>query len=247
MCYNVQTVKAMGNTANAGLAILNETDFPVTCTCSMGATQRYENHVQPGQILYRWPGAVWMTLAASQTTESTMYTDDRCRNQFSLVSVAFGGGGSSAVGNILANIFANMVDTGVSRSVEATRAINALTTLAAFFTKIMGLFSYPIASLKSEKALTSDEIESESLRSYEQALRSSNLETSQIGCYGGRDGTWLILSGGPQKYITSDGKVRWSPRRFHFQTSEQDRSMDARGIHTLFVSMLLRPARQSDA
>ena len=126
------------------------------------------------------------------------------------MSLAFGGG-SSFAGNIGANIIASMVDTSVSRSAEATRAINAISKLATFVTMIVGWFN-PIVSLRGDKALTNEHIESK--RSYEKALRSSNLETSQMGCYAGGDGTWLILSGGPQKHTMPDGIEWWSPGDF---------------------------------
>ena len=54
----------MGNDASAGYGIINETEYKVTLGASMGATYYYENNVMPGQIWYRRPGAVYMTIYA---------------------------------------------------------------------------------------------------------------------------------------------------------------------------------------
>ena len=147
----------MGNTANAGLAILNETEFPVTCTCSMGTTHRYEDHVQPGQIFYRWPGAVWMTLAASRTTESTRYTDERCRNELSLVGWVFGGSIAAAM---IATTTALIARTGsaISTSMSGlTRAIQAsvIPKITELVRSVIGLFN-PLTLLGSDRTSTSD-------------------------------------------------------------------------------------------
>lgn len=63
---------------NAGFGILNNANFAITFGCSIAATDYYENDVQPGEIFYRWPGAVWMTLFARPTTDKTRYTNGKC-------------------------------------------------------------------------------------------------------------------------------------------------------------------------
>ena len=68
----------MGNDQTMGVAILNNTNFKITCGASMGATQKYGNDIMPGEIWYRHTGAVWVTLFAMPTTEKTRYSDGRC-------------------------------------------------------------------------------------------------------------------------------------------------------------------------
>ena len=70
----VNTPKSqMGNDKTMGVAILNNTNFQITCGDSMGATEKYANDIMPGEIWYRHIGAVWVTLFAMPTTDKTRY------------------------------------------------------------------------------------------------------------------------------------------------------------------------------
>ena len=211
----------MGNTANSGLAILNETDFPVTCTCSMGATHHYENHVQPGQIFYRWPGAVWMTLSAFRTTESTLYTPEKCRKELIVTGCLIAGGGLITAGTIAAAIVAGPAVARTTGSVVAKSGVFAGATkkrafsIAAVIQFLASNYGHKLMPDYNTGACPFDALTNvKSMASYEEALKISNLKVSRAGCYAGGDGTWLILSGGPQFQETSAGEGRWIAQDF---------------------------------
>ena len=52
----------MGNNTSCGFGVVNNTKFNLTVRLSMGATHYFENDIRPGQVFYRWPGAVWYTV-----------------------------------------------------------------------------------------------------------------------------------------------------------------------------------------
>lgn len=174
----------MGVHTDGGFGVLNMTNFKITCGLSMGATHYYENDVLPGQIFYRWPGAVWYTVYCLPTTDSTRMTDGKCAKEIITVSASAIGAGAAAV----ASLFAGGAFLPAAWSLAALTTVGGATGLALSLgvgAAFAGASTYYGTKEAFESALQS-------------AFEKSHLYAEKKGCYGGGSGTWLVLQGGPR-------------------------------------------------
>ena len=116
----------MGVHTDGGFGVLNMTNFKITCGLSMGATHYYENDVLPGQIFYRWPGAVWYTVYCLPTTDSTRMTDGKCAKEIITVTASAVGAGAAAI----ASLFAGGAFLPAAWSLAALTTVGGATGLA---------------------------------------------------------------------------------------------------------------------
>jgi hypothetical protein len=187
--------------ADLGFGLLNMTNFKITVGLSMGATHYYENDVLPGQIFYRWPGAVWYTLYCCPTTDQTRMTDGKAAREIITVagsSIAAAISGLALLSGVLspaAIALAPLTTLGGATGLVITSGIQAALAAATTFYSAEG-------ALKS--ALQS-------------AFEHSNLYAEKKGCYGGGKGTWLILKGGPRIIPLKDGQAKIEPRDFSLE------------------------------
>ena len=170
----------MGNTKTCGFGVLNNSRLQeINVGMSMGALHKFENSVKYGEIFYRWPGAVWYTVMAfaRQPDGSNDITSGRVGKEVALAA-----------------LFA----TGVGAITMAPLAAAAMTG-AALATQL----KTKVADRKlTDKDLNEPDIGLyESVEEYQEGFRKafteSNLHCEKKRCYGGGNGSWLIVEGGP--------------------------------------------------
>eukprot|EP00756_Hemistasia_phaeocysticola_P011049 Hpha_TRINITY_DN15078_c8_g2::TRINITY_DN15078_c8_g2_i3::g.123701::m.123701 len=176
----------MGNKM-AGYGLLNETDVPVTVGLSMGGYHYYENSVLPGEIFYRWPGAVHYTITCFPTGDDTYITDGSCVSSTIMSSVA---GIATAAATLATMGAASVVAAGAVTGTTVCGVVVSGSVLSAVYA------AAGIVAVIGE--LWGGSETNEKLQQWLCALGESQLYVSKAGFYGGGSGSWVVLKGGPQ-------------------------------------------------
>lgn len=173
----------MGNTQTCGFGVLNKSHIKeINIGLSMAGTHYYENAVGDGEIFYRWPGAVHYTAYAFVRTPDGKndITDGKCAAQIagaSIIGIVTAGATVLTMGSMLtptAFLFAPLTTAGGAAGLVAE---------ATVLGTVDGLVAYGSAEAAT-KALGL-------------AFKNSQLYCEKKGCYGGGDGSWLVVEGGP--------------------------------------------------
>lgn len=184
----------MGNTQTCGFGVLNKSNIKqINVGLSMAATHKFENGIKPGEIFYRWPGAVHYTVYAyaRQPDGSNDITEGQVAKEVSLGVFIYG----AIAGVTVATMGSMLSPAAIALAPLAmTGGVATLTAEAAVIGAIEGVAVYGTAKA-AEHALGL-------------AFKESNLYCQLKGCYGGGDGSWLIVEGGP--YMDSAGL--WQPQ-----------------------------------
>ena len=170
---------------------------------SMAATHKYENRVRSGEIFYRWPGAVHYTVYAHarQPDGSNDITGGQVAKEVTLGVFIYG----AIAGATVATMGAMLTPAAVALAPLAVYGgVATLTAEATIAGAIAGAGVYASAE-KATKALGL-------------AFEKSNLYCQMKGCYGGGNGSWLVVEGGP--YM--DSKGYWQPRDLKLRMATQE-------------------------
>lgn len=182
----------MGNTQTCGFGVLNESHMKeLNIGLSMAGTHYYENAVRDGKIFYRWPGAVHYTVyaMARDPEGKNDITDGQCAKEItgaSLVGIVTAGATVMTMGSMLtptAFLFAPLTHVGGAAGLVAQASVlGAIDGIGAYAT--------------SEAATKAIGL----------AFKNSKLYCESKGCYGGGNGSWLAVTGGP--YLDKEGYWR---------------------------------------
>ena len=149
---------------------------------SMAGTHYYENSVKEGKIFYRWPGAVHYTVYAFVRSPDGKndLTNGTCAKEIvgsSIIGIVTAGITVATMGSMLtpaAMLFAPLTTVGGTAGLMAEAA--GAGGIAAF-----GAYG---SAAKATEAMGL-------------AFKNSELYCQMKGCYGGGNGSWLIVEGGP--------------------------------------------------
>ena len=128
----------MGNNT-CGFGVVNNTEFDLTVCLSMGATHYYENDIRPGEVFYRWPGAVWYTVSVYPSELGGRMTGKQQGKEIALAIGIGLGAGAAAAGAAI--VFAGTAvvgggaaavagAAGVAGAAEAATVATGVTTLS---------------------------------------------------------------------------------------------------------------------
>eukprot|EP01084_Bolivina_argentea_P263019 445037_1 len=181
----------MGNSQSCGFGALNNTGFPLTIGLSMGGTHYYENRVKPGEIFYRWPGAVYYTVFAYDSHPSRNITNAKCAKQIASIAVPL------ALGIIATAITAGVGFAGVAAGagVAAVEGTVMAVEGAAVATETVSIAGPIIATSLSAAStplgaagfyVTCEKISKPKFV--------KPVYAAKRGCYGGGKGTWIEIT-----------------------------------------------------
>ena len=201
----IVALSKMGNTQTCGFGVLNKSDMEeINVGLSMSATHKFENGIKPGEIFYRWPGAVHYTVYAfaRQPDGSNDITVGQVAKEVTFGVLKYG----ATMGAMLAPA-AIALAAPVAAYGAATLTAEAVITIAAEAviaggTAGAGVYVNAVAA---ERALGL-------------AFEKSNLYCQMKGCYGGGSGSWLVVEGGP--YM--DSKGFWQPQDLKIRQATQE-------------------------
>jgi hypothetical protein len=186
---------------------VNETPFNVTIASSMMSTHYYENNVKPGEIWYRWPGAVHETLYAFPSKGNEI-TDGRVV----IENITAGAAGIMAAAVIIATCGTAAAPGSALMPLTLTPAALALYSIPqAVGIAVSVATLMKIAAAVGLTKLVFDNFEKadnkvSKLLDFINVLktRDAQLYTEMKGCYAGGSGTWLAL-----RFDTSDAKFKF--------------------------------------
>ena len=202
----------MGNQISMGIGILNNTNFKITVGLSMGATHYYENDVLPGQIFYRNPGDVWYTIYAYPTSSKTRLTDGQLAKEILTISL-------SSIAAAIAGILT--LGTAIAPTALTLAPITHVGGLVGLATETIGLAAFDgvagyYGGIKAANF------------AFKTAIEKSNLYAEMKGCYCGRSGTYIELTGGTGMH--SDGY--WQPGDFKMTIRNREYLWDRGSLTT---------------
>ena len=112
----------MGNKESCGFGAVNNTKHNLTVCMSMGATHYFENDIAPGEVFYRWPGAVWYTVYVYPSELYRKMTTARVAKEVGIATAIGVIGGIGLVGSIVGITLAALPAAGAAGASGATAA-----------------------------------------------------------------------------------------------------------------------------
>ena len=186
----------MGNNQSRGFGVWNNTRQNLTICLRMGATHYYENDVRPGEVFYRWPGAVWYTVHAYSTENVGHMTDSR-RNWEIIKVVLF----SVFTAVVVFSLVGILLYAIISKPWDAfnkiyEKLVSAFENIGLDTTREAITFLSEFLSNNTEQATTPEETRRQ--------LRQS-ISATEHGCYGGGSGTWFEVTQALSSMTRQDG------------------------------------------
>ena len=168
----------MGGSHSCGIGVINKSTIPeINIGVSITLTYYRENGVKENEIFYCWPGAVWCTVYAyprepdgRNDTTSRIFAKER---------------------NLAAHFNA------VATNATPATIERALTPAALEPVRTSGGTTGPTVETGATSYAGYKTLEA-AAEGFKQAFESSKLYCERKGNYGGKNGSWLVVEGGPR-------------------------------------------------